>query len=100
MRQHITGAIVLLPVVFAPAAAHAWDSDVGWVYYLYGPLMWIIFIGVVVGLVVLAIRRLRSSGYLKFIPPVKMPLDILQERFARGEIDKGEFEERRRLLGE
>jgi putative membrane protein len=87
-------------VVFAPATAHAWHPDVGWVYYLFGPLMWIIFIGVVVVLTFLAIRRLGSSGLLRFIPPVKTPLDILQERFARNEIDKEEFEERRRLLGE
>ena len=100
MRQHTTGAIVLLPVVFAPATAHAWHPGERWVNFLFGPLMWIIFIGVAVGLVVLAIRWLGSSGVLKFIPPVKTPLDILQERFARNEIDKEEFEERRRLLGE
>ena len=30
--------------------------------------------------------------------PTRTPLDILKERFARGEIDKEEFEERRRVL--
>jgi putative membrane protein len=33
-------------------------------------------------------------------PVGKGPLDILRERFARGEIDTTEFEERRRALGE
>jgi putative membrane protein len=34
------------------------------------------------------------------LPPTRTPLDILKERFARGEIDKTEFEDRRRVLGE
>jgi putative membrane protein len=31
-------------------------------------------------------------------PSARTPLDILKERFARGEIDKEEFEERRRVV--
>ena len=33
------------------------------------------------------------------LPPVDPALQILRERFARGEIDQAEFEERRRGLG-
>ena len=31
-------------------------------------------------------------------PPAKTPLEILKERYARGEIDKEEYEERKRML--
>ncbi len=33
-------------------------------------------------------------------PPGRTTLDTLKERFARGEFDKAEFEDRRRALGE
>ena len=73
----------------------------GWHGMFFGPLMMIIFIAVVVVLVVLAVRWLGGShGASQPLSPAKTPLDILKERFARGEIDKEEFEERRRVLGE
>ena len=100
MRRRIIRAIVLLPVVFASDAAHAWHSDMDWGYHLFGPLLWIVCIGVVVVLVVLVIRRFGGSGHFPAMLSGKTPLEILQERFARGEIDKEEFEERRRFLRE
>lgn len=76
----------------------------GWYGMFMGPLIMIIFIAVVVVLVVLAVRWLGGSGHgpsaHPHAPPGKAPIDILKERFARGEIDKDEFEERRRVLGE
>jgi putative membrane protein len=67
------------------------------------PIMMIIFVGGVVVLVVLAIRWLAGGGThhggQTTAASEKTPLGILEERFARGEIDKDEFEERRRVLG-
>ena len=75
-----------------------WGS---WYGMFFGPLMMIIFIAVVVVLVVLAMRWLGGShGPSQSLQPTKTPLDILKERFARGDIDKEEFDERRRVLGE
>jgi putative membrane protein len=58
------------------------------------------FVGAVVFLAVLLVRwLLRPRAGEPSVQPAKTPLDILRERFARGEIDKEEFEERRRVLG-
>jgi putative membrane protein len=76
----------------------------GWYGMFMGPLMMIIFIAVIVILVVLVVRWLGGSGSglsaHPHTPAGKTPVDILKERFARGEIDKEEFEERRRILSD
>ncbi len=74
----------------------------GWYGMIFGPLLMIVFIGITVAVVVLIVRWLGGStpGRGSSTSSTKDPLDILKERFARGEIEKEEYEERRRVLSE
>jgi putative membrane protein len=70
----------------------------GWSGMIFGPLMMILVLALPVAALVLLIRWLGGSR--SSASPGQTPLDILRERYARGEIDKEEFEERRRTLGD
>lgn len=78
---------------------HMWWGS-GWHGWFMGPIMMIAVIALVVVLVVLLVRWLggHERAGRNDRPATNTPLNILKERFARGEIDKEEFEERRRLL--
>lgn len=71
----------------------------GWFGMILGPLMMILVLVVVIAAVILVARSFGAS-WPGGAPPSRKPLDILKERFARGEIDKEEFAELRRLLGD
>lgn len=79
---------------------HMWNGE--WHGWFFGPIMMIVFIAVAVVAIVLLMRWLggRGHGGALHSPPDKTPIDMLKERFARGEIDKEEFEERKRVLSE
>lgn len=77
---------------------HGWGD--GWGGMIFGPLMMIVFLAAVVVLVVVAIRWLAGAGHPAAPAGRAGPLDVLKDRFARGEIDKDEYEERRRILSE
>jgi len=79
-----------------------WDGP--WHGWFMGPAMMVLFFAVVVIAIVFIVRWLdgargrRPSG--GHVSSGTSALDILKERFARGEIDKAEYEERREILRE
>jgi len=108
-------AAMLLASVTSAAAQPAadrddwmWNSNImGWGGMMVGGgLLMLVFWGGIVLLVVLLVRGI--GGFAPRHPEQSrhadqsMPtaLEILKARFARGEIDKQEFEDRRRTLGE
>ena len=82
---------------FGPNPTMQWY---GWIPFIIGNLFWIVLLGLLIGL---GIRLLQSPQRTPIsqpqIPPTSA-LDILQMRYARGEIDAETFEQmRQRILG-
>ncbi len=113
MKTRLNAALTMLPValVSLPTLAQTqvdrtnyWHPgwDWGWGHMIFGSLMMILFWGGIILAIVFAVRWIGSnpSHGAGPIPPGKRALNILQERFARGEIDKEDFEERKRLLSD
>jgi putative membrane protein len=71
---------------------------------IFGPPIIILALALAITVAVLLLRWVGGLGREEAptgrTPPSRTPIDILEERFARGEIDKTEFEERRRVLGD
>lgn len=59
----------------------------------------ILFWGLVIVVVIVAARWLGGAGSSGPRGEQRTPLDILGERYAKGEIDQREFEQKRRDLG-
>jgi putative membrane protein len=69
----------------------------GWAMGLHMLTMVLFWVLVILGIIVL-LRWIGGSGSSSAAPPSKTAIDILGERYARGEIDKREFEEKKRDL--
>jgi len=67
---------------------HGWGM--GW--------WWIIGLIIVVAIVWMVVKGMNQNNSVSGSEPGKSALDILKERYAKGEIDKQEFEERKKNL--
>lgn len=62
----------------------------------FGGIMMIVFWAAIVLLIVWAVKEVHGDDSVK--PHSKSALDILKDRYAKGEIDKKEFEEKKKDL--
>ena len=76
-----------------------WGHGFGWGWMIFGSLIMLLFWGGLIALIVLAIRAFtnpssqgRAQGGASS-PSRNDALNILKERYARGEITKAEYEE-------
>lgn len=63
----------------------------------WGGLLWILLLAVIVAGGILLVRSLWGSSSEKRSDRADA-VEVLEERFARGDIDREDFEERRRIL--
>jgi len=74
-----------------------WDgSSAPWYGMIFGPIVMIVFLTFTV-LIIAWVLRAVGLGWQSG-PSAESPLDVLKRRFARGEIDRAEYEDRKKIL--
>ena len=83
-----------------------WWATMPWFGMMMAPIMMVIFI-VIALVIILPLMRVMGFGPPWWHgqnppqpPSSRTALDILNERYARGEIDKNEYEEKRRVISQ
>lgn len=99
------GIVVASRVALADAANggsgrfdHYGMMDWGWGGWFMGPIMMLIVLALLVGAIVVVVRLLGGEIGGKSRRSSDRSLEILRERFAKGEIDAEEFEDRKKSL--
>jgi putative membrane protein len=105
----IIGGIIVAILIIVPMVSGAiwgWQGDswgmmgpgmmgFGWEWFM--PIFWILFLGLLIwGVVALVRGTSRSSGADSGSPD--SALEILKRRYARGEINREEFDEKKKDL--
>jgi putative membrane protein len=68
-----------------------WYNGMGW-WMVFGGILFVIFWGLIIYLIVWAIRRFSGSSGTGG-PAHRSPIDIAKERYARGEITKEQYDQ-------
>ena len=74
-------------------SGHMWGSGM-----IFGPLMMLGFFAILIFGIVLLVKWVMGSNQPSQNTQSSSALDILNERFAKGEIEKEEYEERKSIL--
>ena len=91
----------MLPfTAFAHDGSEHYGPHMMWQGYgmMMGPFMMILFIAVIIVVGVLIYKWLSGQSFGQASSSEEDPTEILKTRFAKGEIDKEEFEERLQML--
>jgi putative membrane protein len=79
-----------------------WGMMGGWGGYGYGVIhmvVWVIILIAIIALAVWLARSLITPG-MHHVPPRRSSgLDVLEERYARGEIDRDEYLQKKKDIG-
>jgi putative membrane protein len=100
----IVAILVVLPLVFGVVSGWQYGGwgmmgpgmmgGFGWMWLM--PIFWILILGLIIWAVVAAVRRPgESDGSAR---SADSALELLKKRYARGEIDKQEYEEKKKDL--
>ncbi len=73
-----------------------WPFGHGW--WFVGGFVWLFWVAIVVGLIFF-IKWVGQQNKSRETKPGETPLDVLKMRYARGEINKEEFEQKKKDLG-
>lgn len=97
-------ALLFLAALSLPAYAQGsrestwfWHHGSGWGHTVYGGLMMFLVWGAIGVLIVLGVRWFRARSEANSRSRRKA-LEVLEERFARGDIDEEEFRQRKNAL--
>lgn len=98
--KRIFSILIILPPLTFFACAQGPNSPMGnWGHMMgsgYGGVMWLIvlvLVGVVIYFLLQVSKSKSSDGSI-----IETPLDILKKRYAKGEIDKEEFDRKKKDL--